>query len=85
MSSQESFDIDLKLPQTPPIETGELHNQLQYIYKALRILADRTYPKAETPATASSPGIAGSLAYDTSYLYICVSTNTWRRIAHASF
>lgn len=37
------------------------------------------------PSTASSSGYAGQMAYDTSYLYICTATNTWRRIAHATW
>lgn len=31
------------------------------------------------PANAASTGIIGSLAYDNSYLYICVAANTWLR------
>ena len=34
------------------------------------------------PATASATGVAGQKAYDEDYLYICVATDTWRRIAH---
>lgn len=37
------------------------------------------------PANASSTGIAGQRAYDSSYLYICTATNTWRRIAHSTW
>jgi hypothetical protein len=33
------------------------------------------------PATATSSGTAGQIAYDTSFLYVCVATNTWRRVA----
>lgn len=35
-----------------------------------------------TPSTSSDPGAPGQLAWDTSYLYICTGTDTWRRIAH---
>ncbi len=31
------------------------------------------------PATNSSSGVAGQIAYDNDYLYICVATNTWKR------
>jgi hypothetical protein len=31
------------------------------------------------PATTSSTGIAGQIAYDASYIYVCTATNTWRR------
>ncbi|MGA9686070.1 MAG: hypothetical protein WBQ35_22245 [Candidatus Sulfotelmatobacter sp.] len=27
----------------------------------------------------ATPGVPGQIAYDTSYLYICVAPNTWRR------
>lgn len=37
------------------------------------------------PASASASGTTGQLAYDGSYLYICTATNTWRRIAHATW
>jgi len=31
------------------------------------------------PATATSTGRKGSVAFDTSYFYVCVATNTWKR------
>lgn len=34
---------------------------------------------SKTPATSSSVGDAGSIAWDSSYIYICVATNTWKR------
>ena len=33
------------------------------------------------PATASSNGIAGTIRYDSSYVYVCVANNTWKRAA----
>jgi|TARA_R100000482_G_scaffold73_1_gene48 hypothetical protein len=49
------------------------------------VLAQGTAPTAVTAA-----GTAGELRWDTSYLYICLSTGTdstsrWRRIAHSAF
>lgn len=40
---------------------------------------------AKTPASASATGNQGDLAWDSSYIYICTATNTWRRIAHATW
>ena len=37
---------------------------------------------AATPASATAAGVAGQWAWDASYIYICTSTNTWRRVAH---
>jgi len=34
---------------------------------------------SQVPATATSTGTRGQLAYDATHLYFCVATNTWRR------
>ena len=36
---------------------------------------------AQTPATASATGNQGEIAWDADYIYICVATNTWKRVA----
>jgi hypothetical protein len=33
------------------------------------------------PSNSSSNGLAGTVAYDANYLYVCVGTNTWKRTA----
>jgi hypothetical protein len=35
------------------------------------------------PVSATATGRAGQIAYDGTYIYICVATNTWRRATHA--
>ncbi len=37
------------------------------------------------PASDSDPGIKGQIAADVNYLYICIATNTWRRVATSTF
>jgi len=37
--------------------------------------------QSTTPATSSSTGTAGWIAYDSNYVYVCVATNTWKRAA----
>tara|TARA_R110001592_G_scaffold332687_1_gene616194 strand:+ start:864 stop:1115 length:252 start_codon:yes stop_codon:yes gene_type:complete len=37
------------------------------------------------PAAATSTGISGTIAYDASYMYICVAANTWKRVAIAAW
>jgi hypothetical protein len=32
-----------------------------------------------TPSSASAPGTKGDIRWDTSYIYVCVATNTWKR------
>lgn len=33
------------------------------------------------PASSSDTGIAGQVAYDASFFYLCTATNTWGRVA----
>ena len=35
---------------------------------------------ASTPASAAATGTAGEWQYDTNYIYVCVATNTWKRV-----
>ena len=36
---------------------------------------------AKTPASAGADGDQGQIAWDADYIYICVATNTWKRVA----
>lgn len=38
-----------------------------------------------TPASASATGTTGSIAWDANYIYICTATNTWKRVAIATW
>ena len=42
-----------------------------------------TTPK--TPASASATGTIGQICWDTSYIYVCVATDTWKRAAIATW
>ena len=53
------------------------------IYQAL--LAQRSLNLVPVPATATSSGTAGQVAADSSFLYVCIATNVWRRVALSSF
>jgi len=33
------------------------------------------------PVSSSAPGITGQIAYNSSYIYLCIATNTWVRAA----
>lgn len=33
------------------------------------------------PVTANSPGIKGSISWDSDYVYLCIAADTWTRIA----
>ena len=34
-----------------------------------------------TPSSASDTGSAGQIAWDPNYIYVCVATDTWKRVA----
>jgi hypothetical protein len=36
---------------------------------------------AKTPTSATDTGNAGDICWDSNYIYICVTTNTWKRSA----
>ena len=38
-----------------------------------------------TPASAAATGVAGTIVWDADYIYICVATNTWKRVAIATW
>lgn len=36
---------------------------------------------SKTPTSASDTGTQGDIAWDEDYIYVCISTNTWKRVA----
>lgn len=42
-------------------------------------------PTSVTPASAAATGAAGTIAWDSSYVYVCVATDTWKRAAIATW
>jgi len=52
----------------------------------LRVQSDSiAVSNSKTPSSASDTGQAGQICWDTNYLYVCVSSNTWKRIALSSW
>lgn len=35
---------------------------------------------SSAPASASATGTAGTITYDASYIYVCIATDTWKRV-----
>jgi hypothetical protein len=44
-------------------------------------VSGNTVVSTHTPSSSSDTGTAGQVCWDSSYVYICVSTNTWKRAA----
>ena len=50
-------------------------------FNALSTTGDSiTIQTTQTPASAGASGTTGEIAWDTNYLYVCVATNTWKRV-----
>jgi len=39
----------------------------------------------KTPASAAAAGVAGTITWDANYIYVCTATNTWKRVAIATW
>jgi len=48
-------------------------------------LAYQDVPVVPAPASASSPGTPGQIAFDDSYFYVCIAVDTWERVAIATW
>lgn len=49
------------------------------------LLGDLLQAKTNTPASASATGVAGTICWDADYIYICVATDIWKRVAIATW
>lgn len=53
---------------------------------ALTVASDNiVITTTKTPASAAAAGTAGMIAYDASFIYVCIATNTWTRVAIATW
>jgi hypothetical protein len=51
-------------------------------FTAFQVNGDRIrVGTAKTPASATDTGTTGEICWDTSYVYVCTATNTWKRSA----
>ena len=52
---------------------------------ALDFLNAKTVNVVAVPTTASSTGVVGSIAYNTTHLFVCVGTDSWIKVARVAF
>ena len=50
------------------------------VRNSLNVQGDLTIA-TKTPSSASDTGTTGTIAWDSSYIYICTATDTWKRVA----
>lgn len=85
-----NFPIDQVLPpvETPPGQILEWNGtQWMAVGGASSTLEAATLIEAvaHTPSSSSDTGTTGQFAWDGSFIYICVATNTWQRVATATW
>jgi len=55
-------------------------------FTALATTGDKiSIQTSQTPASSSASGTAGDIAWDSSYIYVCVAANSWKRVALSTF
>ncbi|GAB1371205.1 hypothetical protein MASR1M45_12670 [Candidatus Kapaibacterium sp.] len=72
------------LPAHSSVTSTEL-GYLSGVTSALQTQLNGKMVWASPPASATASGTAGQIAYDNDYLYICVATNTWKRMPLATW
>ena len=73
VSTAQNTAINLKSNNASPVFTGTVTTPNLVI------------STGTAPATATSAGTKGQIAYASGFLYVCVATNTWQRVAIATW
>ncbi|HZW05395.1 MAG TPA: hypothetical protein VFF58_00675 [Candidatus Nitrosotalea sp.] len=78
--------------QIAPIEGQKFVEEGGHLSEAARRWIELIPPALTSPAhsgtvppTSASQGIGGQLATDGNFLYVCVGTNQWKRLALSAF
>lgn len=82
-SGTEAFDLLIKL-----MSGGALPTEVAKFTSTgvLSITGDRMIVANDfTPASANDPGTTGTICWDSSYIYVCIATDTWKRVGIATW
>lgn len=53
--------------------------------QSFKISSTVIHTLSATPASATATGTVGTISWDASYIYICIATDTWKRVAIATW
>lgn len=78
--------VQTQIKQVTLVIDGEL-NSLTAAFNTLQafVQSGGSVIFVTPPASSSSTGTAGQMSYDANFFYVCVATNTWRRVSIVSF
>jgi len=78
-ATSEDFDLLIQLMATgaapATVATVTSDGDLRLTGDTVRVPTERTI------ATASDTGVKGDICWDSSYIYVCTATDTWKRVA----
>jgi len=63
-----------------PLIYGEFDNDIVTINGDLNVTGTLNVASGSAPASAGATGTTGDIAWDTTYMYICIATDTWKRV-----
>jgi hypothetical protein len=73
-------------PREQPLLDGDRLSWAYYQWLATVVTPKLNAPVSfAAPATSTSPGTFGQVGLDQNFLYVCVTTNLWRRIPLSAF
>ena len=79
-------DGDVAATHTTYQAVGIENDQSTRIFGNLLVAASASASQSSyKPASSSAAGTPGQMAWDSTYLYICTSANTWKRITLSTF
>ena len=91
MTSKETLEHQISGVKIFETKSDRVHVAKQLEVDQLSTLKECTVedvlkmPFGNVPASSSGTGTAGELGLDASHLYVCVGTNSWKRIALSTF
>ena len=77
-----ALDLTKRNELTRRLTSNEVDANFTAIEDAVNALFD---PDATAPSSASDTGTKGEVRFDSSYIYVCTATDTWKRVAIATW
>jgi len=74
------FDTRTKFIEQSEHGSGIAKPHTQWLQKA-GVLLNGSAQIVDVPATLTSPGIYGDMAFDAAFKYFCIAPNTWKKEA----
>lgn len=76
--------VEIKLAASPTANADQILSSADVVL-AGRNAAGEIFQTLRTPASAAAAGVAGTVVWDANYIYVCTATNTWKRVAIATW